>query len=220
MHADGKTVIQKTGDFPVGSTYVLPEEGCALDRGHLFVLRCLAQDGDSKGLFVAGFKTDALAQAQRDNQLVGLYSGIFAVVLGILLAFLFSSALAAPVAQVTQAARVVASGDVTRGEGRDLGRRRDHVDGELVQRDARARSGSWSTEMVSLTERLAGASQGLISASADQTQVTGQQSAYAQQIAATFEELSAHRRADLRARPRWSRARRGAPTRRSSSRAR
>ena len=45
------------------------------------------------------------------------------------------------------------------------------------------------TQMVELSERLTVAAKGLQTASSDQEHVTSQQSAYAQEIAATFEEL-------------------------------
>ena len=192
---DATTVIRKSGTLPT-QAFAVPVRtdtgrpgGCDLDRGDLLVLRCYVKDSDSEGLFVAAFKRDALLEAQRQNITVGLWSALCAGGLALLLAWLFSRALATPVAQLTQAAREVASGDVSVAA----------VDVSAAS-EIRSMAGSFNEmlaslrslvgQMVSLTGRLGSASQGLIGASQDQEHVTSQQAAYAQEIAATFEELS------------------------------
>ncbi|MHB8877685.1 MAG: methyl-accepting chemotaxis protein [Myxococcaceae bacterium] len=192
---DPTTVIRKSGTLP-GIPLAVPVRaedgkpgGCDLDRGMSLVLRCYVRDAESEGLFVAAFKRDALIEAQRQNQTVGLWSAFGAGALGLLLAWAFSRALAEPVAQLTQAAREVASGDVSvqaievsaAGEIRSMA-------GSFNEMLASLRS--LVGQMVQLTGRLGSASQGLIGASQDQEHVTSQQAAYAQEIAATFEELS------------------------------
>lgn len=162
---------------------------CVMDNGELLTVRCFIKDQDAEGLLVAAFRKDALLAAQQQNLQVGLLSGIGAATIGLILALVFGRALAAPMALVSQAAREVASGDVT-------------VNSVSVQGAGEVRSMALSFnemltnlrnlvgQMVSLTGRLNGASQGLISASKDQEHVTSQQASYAQEIAATFEELS------------------------------
>jgi methyl-accepting chemotaxis protein len=182
------TVIRKSGNLPL-NPLAIPRGGCELDRGKTLVLRCLVQDGESSGLFIAAFRKDALLLAQRENLYVGIWSGIGAAIMALLLAFFFSRALSDPVALVTQAAREVAGGDVTvepvevsaAGEIRSMANSFNEMLGNL-----RALVG----QMVSLSGRLSLASEGLIGASQDQEHVTSQQAAYAQEIAATFEELS------------------------------
>ena len=53
---------------------------------------------------MAGFKRDELLIAKSQNRAVGIGAGLVAFAVAMVLAFLFSSALAGPVAQVTQAA--------------------------------------------------------------------------------------------------------------------
>jgi methyl-accepting chemotaxis protein len=192
---DTATVIRKSGTLPAEALAVPVQAeggrpgGCALDHGAMLVLRCYVRDTDSEGLLVAAFKKDALLEAQRQNVTVGLWSALAAGGLGLVLAWLFSRALAEPVAQLTQAAREVASGDVSVAaidvsaatEIRSMARSFNEMLASL-----RGLVG----QMVSLTGRLGNASQGLIGASQDQERVTSQQAAYAQEIAATFEELS------------------------------
>jgi methyl-accepting chemotaxis protein len=188
VRPDSTTIIRKSGALPPGDLAV-PASGCDLDKGKTLVVRCFVKDADATGLFVAAFRKDALLLAQQENLYVGIWSGIGAGLLGLLLAFVFSRALAAPVALLTQASREVASGDVTvqavevsaAGEIRSMASSFNEMLANL-----RGLVG----QMVSLTGRLSSASQGLIGASQDQEHVTNQQAAYAQEIAATFEELS------------------------------
>jgi methyl-accepting chemotaxis protein len=198
VKASSSTIIRKSGPLPLGELTVplrpnaagdLVPGGCDIDQGPVLVMRCFVKDADAEGLFVAAFKKDTLLAAQRENLYAGLLVGVGAALVGLLLAFLFSRALAAPVAQVTQAAREVASGDVTvqtievsaAGEIRSMASSFNEMLANLRQLVG---------QMVQLTGRLSSASQGLIGASQDQEHVTNQQAAYAQEIAATFEELS------------------------------
>ncbi|MFL5318268.1 MAG: methyl-accepting chemotaxis protein [Myxococcaceae bacterium] len=201
LEGDGRTVIRTAIPGPDGklqfskavlplAEFKKPDKDCALDTaGELLVLRCLAKDQDAEGVFVAGFNRNALQAAQSENRLVGVWSGLIAVLAGLILAFVFSGALATPVAMVTQAAREVASGDVS------VAAVQVAAAGEIQSmatsfNEMLANLRALVVQMVSLTGRLSNASVGLITASTDQEHVTSQQAAYAQQIAATFEELS------------------------------
>lgn len=188
LDVTGKSVIR--GDLPPG-TYPRPQSECDFgdSGGAILVMRCAIVDEVVRGTLVVGFHQEKLVTAQRINQLVGMAALGVAVALGLLLAFIFSGALAAPVAQVTQAAREVAAGDVTvpeievaaTAEIRSMAKSFNEMLANLRQ---------LVTQMVELTGRLSGASKGLLGASLDQEHVTNQQAAYAQDIAATFEELS------------------------------
>ncbi len=183
-------VLRAEGVQPPNLDLNVPSPGCMADNENgTIIVRCRAERGESRGAIIAVFKKDALADAQRKNREVGFISAVAAVAMGLLLAFIFSAALATPVAQVTQAARVVASGDVTvsavevsaAGEIRSMANSFNEMLANLR---------NLVGQMVSLTGRLNSASQGLLGASQDQEHVTNQQAAYAQEIAATFEELS------------------------------
>lgn len=193
FQADGKTLLRGDGELPPGP-FKTPATAkasgdCELEHGELLLVRCLMREKDAEGLFVAAFRRDSLVKGQRENLLVGLSSLAVAMLGGLVLAFVFSRALAEPVVQVTQAAREVASGDVTvsaievsaAGEIRSMASSFNEMLANLR---------NLVTQMVSLTERLSGAAKGLTGASQDQEHVTNQQAAYAQEIAATFEELS------------------------------
>jgi methyl-accepting chemotaxis protein len=161
-----------------------------MERGfRVLAVRCAAKDQDYEALIVMQMSLRELNESERRNQTVGVWVLLATILGGLGLAFLFSGALAGPIGVVTRVARTVASGDVS-GEALN------------VQGSGEVRSMAESVnemlsslkvlvkQMVSLTDRLGGAAQGLIAASGDQEHVTSQQSAYAQQIAATFEELS------------------------------
>lgn len=165
---------------------------CELDNGATLLMRCFVRDAKpdaQEGLFVAAFKKDKLLVEQQENLEVGIWSGVGAAALGLVLAFLFGRALAGPVGLVTQAAREVASGDVTvstvevsaAGEIRSMAASFNEMLANLRH---------LAGQTVSLTGQLGSAARGLIDASKDQEHVTNQQAAYAQEIAATFEELS------------------------------
>lgn len=196
-----RKAVQGGGELPI-KQFDVPrglqaEEGraqgrCELDEGPILVMRCLVKDRAeqaAEALLVAGFKKDALLRAQWENQLVGIYSGVGAALLGLVLAFVFGRALAGPVGLVTQRAREVAQGDVTVSaievaaskEIRSMASSFNEMLGSLR---------NLVGQTVSLTAKLSAASKGLLGASQDQEHVTSQQAAYAQQIAATFEELS------------------------------
>ncbi len=187
LDAAGKSVIR--GDLPPG-TYARPQAECDFDdAGTTLIMRCAILDEVVRGTLVVGFFQEKLVHAQRVNQLVGFAALGVAVALGLLLAFIFSGALATPVAQVTQAAREVAAGDVTvpeievaaTAEIRSMAKSFNEMLANLRQ---------LVIQIVELTGRLSGASKGLLGASLDQEHVTNQQAAYAQDIAATFEQLS------------------------------
>jgi len=192
LGTDG-TTMRSMGEVP-GDAFEPPQQGdCAFDRPgpSLLQMRCALRDqhGTLVGVLATAFRRDDLIRAKDDNWTVGLLSFLMAVMAGVLLAFLFSRRLTEPVAMVTRAAREVASGDVTVPHLRIAGA------GEIgsMANSFNEMLGNLRvlvTQMVSLTGRLASASQGLIGVSHDQERVTGQQAAYAQQIAATFEELS------------------------------
>ena len=104
-----------------GATFAVPRSGvrrnfCEVDNGNQVLVRCLVKDrGDDslEGLFVAALDKSRLRKAQADNLMIGVWTGLGALAAALLLAFWFSGALADPVRRVTQAAREVASGDVT-----------------------------------------------------------------------------------------------------------
>lgn len=186
----GEKAVQVHGDLPPGQ-YAVPLPGtCAVERGQELEVRCAAKDRDYEALLVARFSVAKLAEQQRENQVVGLWVLVAAVLLGLALALFLSGAIAGPIGVVTQVAREVAAGDVTvasvevQAGGAEVQSMAASVN-EMLTSLRRLVS-----EMVSLTTRLRGAASGLTAASGDQEHVTSQQSAYAQQIAATFEELS------------------------------
>jgi methyl-accepting chemotaxis protein len=186
----GDKTVQVQGDLPAG-TYAAPQAGtCTVEQGEELEVRCAAKDRDYEALLVARFSLAALAEQQRENQVVGLWVLVAALVSGLTLALVLSGAIAGPIGVVTQVAREVAAGDVTvasvevRAGGAEVQSMASSVN-EMLTSLRRLVS-----EMVGLTSRLGTAANGLTSASSDQEHVTSQQSAYAQQIAATFEELS------------------------------
>lgn len=175
-----------------GPSGALLRNVCELDNAEHLVVRCFVKDaGDDalEGLFVAAIDKTSLRAAQRRNVLIGIWSALGASAAGLLLAFLFSGALARPVKLVTDAARDVAGGDVTVSP---------------VAVDAAGELGSMAQsfnemlaslrelvgQMVTLTGQLAQASQELLSASSEQGQLSGRQAAYTHEIATTFEELA------------------------------
>jgi methyl-accepting chemotaxis protein len=184
---DHKAMIE--GDLKPG-LYEVPEAGkCGVDRGTSLIVRCSQRDQEYESMIVITVSLKNLEDAKQENQTVGLWTAIVAVLAGLLLAFVFSGALVGPMGVVSRVAREVAGGDVTVptvavagvGEVRSMAASVNEMLASLR---------GLVTQMVSLSERLTGAAKGLQSASADQEHVTSQQSAYAQQIAATFEELS------------------------------
>jgi methyl-accepting chemotaxis protein len=180
---------QLRGDLPPG-LYEVPKTGeCQVERGRSLTVRCTAKDQDFEAMVVAVFSLKSLLQAETENQTIGLWVLVAALAIGLLLAFFFSTALAGPMGVVTRVAREVAAGDVTVASV-EVGGAEEVTSMATSVNDMLANLRNLVTQMVSLTDRLNGAAQGLITASADQEHVTSQQSAYAQQIAATFEELS------------------------------
>ncbi|MCY1045526.1 methyl-accepting chemotaxis protein [Corallococcus sp. bb12-1] len=181
------TVIESRGVVP--SSQALPVAspgGCSVTQPpESVVVRC-----EHGGLvYRAGFGTQEVQAAMSATEGYSLLGYLGAAVLGLGLAVIISRAIADPVSRVTQVAREVARGDVSRGE-LDVS-----AAGEvrLMATSFNEMLGTLRStvmELVSRTEQLSTASRGLMGASADQEHVISQQAAYAQQIAATFEELS------------------------------
>jgi methyl-accepting chemotaxis protein len=181
--------VQVRGDLPPGR-YEVPAEGaCEVERTKVLRVRCAENDKDYHAMIVAEVSLVELADSERQNQTIGVWVLLATVALGLALAFLFSGALAGPIGMVTRMARTVAGGDVSVEELRVTGSGEVSSMAESVN-EMLTNLKVLVKQMVSLTERLGGAAHGLIAASSDQEHVTSQQSAYAQQIAATFEELS------------------------------
>ncbi|XXF75749.1 methyl-accepting chemotaxis protein [Myxococcaceae bacterium GXIMD 01537] len=164
-----------------------PAEGCKAERGESAVnVRCALGAGR---VYVASFSNQVVAQERLDYRWPWTLGHLVATLVGLGLAVLIGRAIVDPVSRVTDAARDVARGDVSRdaldvsaaGEVRLMA----HSFNEMLM----TLRGTVA-EMVSRTEQLSAASRGLTGASADQEHVISQQAAYAQQIAATFEELS------------------------------
>lgn len=185
---DGKQT-QLQGDLPSGS-YEIPEPGqCHIERGAVLDVRCTAKDQDYEAAMIVRFSLEKLAAQQRENQIVGVWVLLAAVVLGLMLALLISGAIAGPLGVVSRVAREVAAGDVS-VRTVDVGGATEIRSMAVSVNDMLASLRTLVAQMVDLTSRLGEAAKGLNVASSDQTHVTSQQSAYAQQIAATFEELS------------------------------
>ena len=189
VREDDKGKAQMRGDLAAGRYEVPQDGGCEVASDRAMVVRCAAKDQGFEAMVVVVFSLTALRDAERDNQTVGLWVLLVAVVGGLALSLLFSGALAGPMGVVTRVAKEVASGDVTVPSVEVSGA--DEVTSMASSvNEMLTNLRSLVTQMVGLTERLNGAAQGLIKASGDQEHVTSQQSAYAQEIAATFEELS------------------------------
>ncbi|MBZ4415625.1 methyl-accepting chemotaxis protein [Myxococcus sp. RHSTA-1-4] len=149
------------------------------------VVRCAS----GERTYVAGFSVDEAVSSVADLKGYVWMGLVWALLLGLLLAFIISRGIVEPVSRVTEVVRDVSRGDMSRGE-LDVS-----ATGELrlMAQSFNDMLGTLRTtvmELVSRTEQLSGASRGLLGASADQEHVISQQAAYAQQIAATFEELS------------------------------
>lgn len=180
---------QVRGDLPAGRYAVPPPGRCETQRDNALWVRCAAKDQDYEALLVTKSSLRDLVDAERRNQTVGVWVLLVTVLSGLGLALVFSGALAGPIGIVTRVARTVASGDVSGDALNVQGSGEVHSMAESVN-EMLSSLKVLVKQMVSLTNRLGDAAQGLIGASADQEHVTSQQSAYAQQIAATFEELS------------------------------
>ena len=183
----GGTSVQR-GILPVGITGLKSTDGCV--DGHLegvVLVRCALPGGRS---YVVGFSSSVVREELRSFFGPGLAVSAGATLIGLLLAFFIGRAITEPVSRMTEAARDVAKGDVSRSQ----------LDVTQAAGEVKLMAQSFSemlktlrgtvAELVSRTEQLSSASRGLTGASADQEHVISQQAAYAQQIAATFEELS------------------------------
>jgi methyl-accepting chemotaxis protein len=181
-------VIRGTGQLPdMGGDQEPVAEGCvARQRSGAIQVRCALAGGRT---YVAGFNSERVARELVDFRWPWTLGHLLVTLLGLGLAFFIGRAIAEPVSHVTEAARDVARGDVSRealevsaaGEVRLMAQSFNEMLTTLRGTVA---------ELVSRTEQLSTASRGLTGASADQEHVISQQAAYAQQIAATFEELS------------------------------
>ncbi len=187
---DGTSAAPWAGRVGAGE-YPLPKSnvGCVTtERGVGVVVACVIPA--SGAAVVAVFSGARLVGTQALAFRVAVGIVAFSIILGVLAALALAWILASPVSKMTAMAKSVAS-----GEGGVTG-----VVVEGANAEVRAMAGSVNdmlsnmrrlvTQMVSLTGRLGTAAKGLLDASNDQEHVTSQQSAYAQQIAATFEELS------------------------------
>jgi methyl-accepting chemotaxis protein len=185
----GDTSAQLQGNLPPGR-YEVPEEGqCHIERGAVLDVRCSAKDQDYDATMVVRFSLEKFVAQQRENQIVGLWVLLAAVLVGLGLALVFSGAIAGPLGVVSRIAREVALGDVS-VKAIDVGGANEVRSMAASVNDMLTSLRSLVSEMLALTKRLGEAAKGLNLASSDQAHVTSQQSAYAQQIAATFEELS------------------------------
>ncbi len=187
LAADG-TPLEQQDLLPVGSGAIRAAEGCAnAVLGETLVVRCALADGRS---YVLGLNTAVVSDEVRSFKLPGTLVYLGATLVGLVLAFFIGRAITEPVSRMTQAAREVARGDVSRSQ-LDVTQAAGEV--KLMAQSFSEMLGTLRgtvAELVSRTEQLSSASRGLTGASADQEHVISQQAAYAQQIAATFEELS------------------------------
>ncbi|SET47670.1 methyl-accepting chemotaxis protein [Stigmatella erecta] len=187
VEPDGALLAQRGTVPPAIRSIRAAATGCADGHvGEAVVVRCALPDGRN---YVLGYDTAVVHEDTRAFIVLALPVFLAATLLGLVLAFLLSRAISEPVSHMTDMAREVAMGDVSRsqmevpaaGEVRLMATSFNEMLGTLRATVA---------ELVSRTEQLSSASRGLTGASADQEHVISQQAAYAQQIAATFEELS------------------------------
>ncbi len=180
--------VHLRGVLPMGFAAMKNTDGC-VDQLHesILVVRCGLPEDRS---YVVGLDTSIVNKELHSFWLPGFALSSGATLIGLLLAFFIGRAITEPVSRMTEAARDVAKGDVSRSQLEVT-----QAAGE-VKLMAQSFSEMLKTlrgtvaELVSRTEQLSSASRGLTGASADQEHVISQQAAYAQQIAATFEELS------------------------------
>lgn len=180
---------QLEGDLPAGRYAVPPVGQCVVARDVVLDVRCTAKDQDYEAMMVVRFSLEQFRAQRRENQVVGLWVLLAALVMGLGFALVLSSAIAGPLGVVSRVAREVALGDVSVqrvevGGANEVQSMASSVNDMLTSLRALV------SQMLALTGRLGEAAKGLNAASSDQSHVTSQQSAYAQQIAATFEELS------------------------------
>ncbi len=187
LEPNGDPLLQR-GNLPQGVGSVRASEGCvdALLSGTL-VVRCALEDGRS---YLLGMDASVVRKEVQAFMLPGTVVYVGASLVGLVLAFFIGRAITEPVSRMTQAAREVSKGDVSRSQ-LDVTQAAGEV--KLMAQSFSEMLGTLRgtvAELVSRTEQLSSASRGLTGASADQEHVISQQAAYAQQIAATFEELS------------------------------
>jgi methyl-accepting chemotaxis protein len=189
LEANGNPLMQ-LGSPPTGVNVhqaLKPTEACdAKLLGGMVLVRCAMEGGSS---YVLGYTTALIHQEVRGFLLPGITLFTAAALLGLLLAFFIGRAITEPVSKMTEAAREVAKGDVSRSNLDVSAAGEVHLMAQSFSEMLNTLRGTVA-ELVSRTEQLSSASRGLTGASADQEHVISQQAAYAQQIAATFEELS------------------------------
>jgi methyl-accepting chemotaxis protein len=161
-------------------------DGKLLSGAGMILVRCAMEGG---GSYVLGYDTKLIHNEVRTFLLPGLTLFVAAALLGLLLAFFIGRAITEPVTRMTEAAREVTKGDVSRSNLDVSAAGEVHLMAQSFSEMLSTLRGTVA-ELVSRTEQLSSASRGLTGASADQEHVISQQAAYAQQIAATFEELS------------------------------
>ncbi|MDY7225103.1 methyl-accepting chemotaxis protein [Hyalangium rubrum] len=181
------TPLVHRGAVPQGLGMVKADPGCdaKLTPGMVLV-RCAMKGGRS---YVLGYETATIHQEVRTFLMPSITLGVAVALLGLLLAFFIGRAITEPVSKMTEAAREVAKGDVSRSQLDVSAAGEVHLMAQSFSEMLNTLRGTVA-ELVSRTEQLSSASRGLTGASADQEHVISQQAAYAQQIAATFEELS------------------------------
>ncbi|HLL01223.1 MAG TPA: methyl-accepting chemotaxis protein [Myxococcaceae bacterium] len=188
LDASGGSILQ-SGALPQGLGALKATDGCESqlmrDMGMVMV-RCVLEGG---GSYVLGYSTALIHEEVSSYLLPGGVFFVAAALLGLLLAFFIGRAITEPVSKMTEAAREVAKGDVSRSNLDVSASGEVHLMAKSFSEMLNTLRGTVA-ELVSRTEQLSSASRGLTGASADQEHVISQQAAYAQQIAATFEELS------------------------------
>jgi methyl-accepting chemotaxis protein len=188
LEPNGNPLLQR-GMVPTGLGTAKPAEGCESSPrpvAGVVVIRCGLEGGNS---YVLGYSTALIHQEVSSFLLPGITLFVAAALLGLLLAFFIGRAITEPVTKMTEAAREVAKGDVSRSNLDVSAAGEVHLMAQSFSEMLNTLRGTVA-ELVSRTEQLSSASRGLTGASADQEHVISQQAAYAQQIAATFEELS------------------------------
>ncbi|HEX8698620.1 MAG TPA: methyl-accepting chemotaxis protein [Myxococcaceae bacterium] len=189
LDASGGSLVLR-GTLPPGLGGLKATAGACESRpmvgSGMVVVRCGLQGGAS---YVLGYSTALIHEEVRSFLLPGVALFVAAALLGLLLAFFIGRAITEPVSKMTEAAREVSKGDVSRSNLDVSAAGEVHLMAQSFSEMLSTLRGTVA-ELVSRTEQLSSASRGLTGASADQEHVISQQAAYAQQIAATFEELS------------------------------
>jgi methyl-accepting chemotaxis protein len=189
LDGNGGALLQR-GAIPAGiggqKVHTVGCESRPMVGAGMVLVRCGLAGG---GSYVLGYSTALIHEEVRSFLLPGITLFVAAALLGLLLAFFIGRAITEPVTKMTEAAREVSKGDVSRSNLDVSAAGEVHLMAQSFSEMLNTLRGTVA-ELVSRTEQLSSASRGLTGASADQEHVISQQAAYAQQIAATFEELS------------------------------